>query len=279
MANGREKSRSVLPQVLRRLAALALCVYATLAFIGCAFADRIMFQPPEASYRDNAQIIKLESAPGVEISALYLPVRGAEYTILYSHGNAEDVGQLGDVFDIYRSLGLSVFAYDYRGYGTSQGRPSEKGCCEDIEAAYRHLTGKLKVPPSQVIIYGRSVGSGPAVWLASREESAGLVVECGFKSAFSVITGVRVLPFDKFPNIDRIKNVKCPVLIMHGRDDEVIRFKHGEALFAAAKEPKFKLWVDGAGHNDFIWKAGDSYRRTLSSFVSSLDGKTASASQ
>jgi len=261
------KAIDPLRAILRMAAASLGCVL----LICCCSANKVIFPAPPSSYVDDGRTFKLESEPGVEISALYMPKAGAEYTILYSHGNAEDIGELRGLFELYRSHGFEVFAYDYRGYGTSQGRPSESGCHKDIEAAWRHLTGVLKIPPERIIVYGRSVGSGPAVWLASREKPAGLVVESGFKSAFSVVSGWGMPFIDRFPNIDLIGKAPCPVMAIHGTKDEVVPFSHGEALYAAAPKPKVRYWVEGAGHNDLILKAGDSYWSKLSAFAESLE--------
>ncbi len=261
------KLKSAAWSLLRIAAATA----AILLIIGCCCVDSVIFPAPRSSYVDDGRMLKLESGPGVTVSALSVPCPKAKYAILYSHGNAEDIGQLQDVFALYVQHGYAVFAYDYRGYGTSQGKPSEEGCCRDIQAAYEYLTGTLKVPPERVILYGRSVGSGPAVWLASREKVAGLVVESGFKSTFRVVTNYGILPFDRFPNIDRMPELKCPVLFLHGTKDEVIPFSHGLSLYEAAKEPKSKLWVEGAGHNNLLYVAGDSYWQALDSFAKGLE--------
>ena len=92
-------------------------------------------------------------------------------------------------------------------------------------------------------------------------------MESCFTSAFRVVVPIPILPFDKFRNLDKIKKVNCPVLVMHGKADEVVPFSHGQKLFAAAGEPKRYLWVDEAGHNDFIWVAGDRYSSTLREFA------------
>ena len=116
-----------------------------------------------------------------------------------------------------RALGFSVFAYDYHGYGTSGGKATEQNAYEDIDAAYNYLTQVLKVPPDRIIAHGRSLGGAVAIDLASRKPLGGLVVESSFVSAFRVVTGYRIFPFDKFRNADKIRQVRCPVLIIHGR--------------------------------------------------------------
>ncbi|MFE1746374.1 alpha/beta hydrolase [Coleofasciculus sp. H7-2] len=252
---------------VKRLMRSAIFIYAFLCFYAYFFSDRMIFLPQPSSYQDSSEILKLTTADGVQISAAYLPNPNATYTILYSHGNAEDLLDVLSVRQGLRNLGFAVFAYDYRGYGTSQGTPTEGNSYRDIDAAYTYLTQQLGVPPNQIIAYGRSVGSGPAVDLASRQPLAGLIVESAFITAFRVLTRIPIVPFDKFRNLDKIKQVRCPVLVMHGRADEVIPFWHGEQLFAAANEPKRFLWVDGAGHNDFSWIAAQQSEKALREFA------------
>ena len=244
--------------------------YVGLLLYGTMFAERMIFLPPATEYRDTNATLKLKSRDGVEISAAYLPNPQATYTILFSHGNAEDLGTLTPELEDMRALGFSIFAYDYHGYGTSGGKATEKNAYEDIDAAYDYLTQVLKVPSDRIIAHGRSLGGAVAIDLASRKPLGGLVVESPFVSAFRVVTGYRIFPFDKFCNADKIGDVRCPVLIIHGRQDEVIPFWHGEKLFDLANEPKMNLWVDGAGHNNLKIVAGTEYVRALKSFSDSL---------
>jgi hypothetical protein len=108
------------------------------------------------------------------------------------------------------------------------------------------------VPSNCIIALGRLLGGGVTVDLASRRPLGGLIIESTFVTAFRVLTKIPLFPSDKFRNISKIKNVNCPVLVIHGEDDEVIPFWHGEKLFQQANEPKLSLWVDGAGHNNFL---------------------------
>lgn len=255
---------------VKRLLRSIIFIYAFLCFYAVFFSERMIFQPPAASYQDTSEIIKLSSANGMKISAVYFPNPQAQYTILYSHGNAEDFGNISSVLQDIRDSGFAVFAYDYQGYGTSQGTTSEYNVYRDIEAAYGYLTEQLRVPPKQIIVYGRSVGGGPTIDLASRQSVGALVVESSFVSAFRVLTRIPLLPFDKFVNIDKIGKVRSPVLVIHGKADEVVPFWHGEQLFAAAKEPKLNFWVDRAGHNDLMDVAGDRYATTLRDFAKML---------
>jgi len=245
----------------------AVLLYAGLCLLAYLSSDGMIFLPPPATYRDAAEILKLSTPDGAQVSAVHLVNPLAEYTILYSHGNAEDLGLVAPLLARLRDWGFGVFAYDYRGYGTSAGRPSERAAYEDVDAAYAYLTGAGGIPARRIIAYGRSVGSGPAVDLAARRPLAGLVLESGFVSAFRVLTRIPLLPFDKFRNIGKMARVSCPVLVMHGTVDEVIPFSHGRTLFRAAREPKRFLWVEGAGHNDFTLIAGERQRQALQAFA------------
>ncbi|HLO84369.1 MAG TPA: alpha/beta hydrolase [Nostocaceae cyanobacterium] len=250
----------------KRMIKSIIFIYGFFAIYVYFRADSMIFLPQPASYQDSQNIIKLPSADNTKISAIYLPNSEARYTILYAHGNAEDLGDIQEVLEKLRKWGFSVFAYDYRGYGTSEGTPNESHAYQDIETAYNYLTQNLRIPPEKIIVLGRSVGGGSAVDLASKKPVAGLIMESAFTSAFRVVVPVPILPFDKFTNLEKIKKVKCPVLVLHGRLDDTIPFSHGEKLFAAAPLPKLALWVDEANHNDLIWVAGDKYREKLQEF-------------
>lgn len=251
----------------KRLLRSLLFVYGFLLCYAFFFADRMIFQPPPASYQKTREILTLTSKDGTQISAIYLPNQNAQYTILYSHGNAEDIGYILPLLREIRDLGFAVFTYDYHGYGTSGGVASELTAYQDVDAAYDYLTLKLGIPPQQIIAYGRSVGGGSAINLAVSKPIAGLIVESSFITAFRVLTRIPILPFDKFQNIDKIQRVRCPVLIMHGKADEIVPFWHGQELFQATQAAKRFLWIDHAGHNDFVEVAGDRYFQALQQFA------------
>jgi len=243
------------------------CGYAVLTLMGVLFVNRFIFQPHPPTYADTADMLKLPTVDGAQITALHLPNPAARFTILFSHGNAEDLGDILPFLKEMQAAGFAVFAYDYHGYGTSGGRPSERNAYHDIDASYAHLTRTVGLPPRRIIVHGRSLGAAVAVDLAAREPVGGLVIESGFVSAFRVVTHWPLLPGDKFRNLDKIARVRCPVLVIHGRNDRLIRFWHGERLFARAQTPKRCLWVDGAGHNDVRLVAGEVYWQALREFA------------
>jgi abhydrolase domain-containing protein 17 len=255
----------------KRLMRSALFIYAFFAVYVFFRADSMIFMPQAASYQDNEDILKLPVSNTEKISAIYLPNSQAKYTILYSHGNASDLGDLRPTFDRLHRWGFSVLAYDYRGYGTSNGSPSENNVYQDADVAYAYLTKELKILPQQIIIYGQSVGGGAATELAAKHPVAGLILESTFTSAFRVVVPFPILPFDKFTNRDKLRKVRCPVLVMHGEADDIIPLQHGQRLYASAPEPKQFLSIPGAGHNDFMEVAGDRQQKALSSFEQLID--------
>ncbi len=222
--------------------------------------------PQPVSYQDTTDILKLPVTHNEQISAIYLPNSQAAFTVLYIHGNAEDLGDIRPVLSRLHQQGFNVFAYDYRGYGTSNGTPGEANAYRDAEVAYAYLTKQLNIPADRIIVYGRSLGGGSATEIATRYPVAGLILESTFTSAFRLFMPVPILPFDKFTNLDKLKKVHCPVLVMHGQADRLIPIQQGRSLYEAASEPKMSLWVADAGHNDFADVAGDRYRQTLLSF-------------
>jgi fermentation-respiration switch protein FrsA (DUF1100 family) len=258
-----------MPILLRTLRVVAI-VYVVAAAGLWLLGSRLMFQPPAASYRDDLPNLVRIPVEGDTLAAVWLPNPAARFTVLYSHGNAEDVGHDLPVLRALHGRGFAVLAYDYRGYGLSTGRPSERNAYADQSAAYAWLTRERRVPPGRIIVHGRSLGGGPAAELASREPVAGLVLESTFTAALSVSPWGRIFPFDWFRTARRLPRVRCPVLVIHGTADEVIPIAVGRRLHHLAPAPKQALWVEGAGHNDLIDVAGERYWAALLRFADSL---------
>ncbi|HEX8636825.1 MAG TPA: alpha/beta hydrolase [Pyrinomonadaceae bacterium] len=235
-----------------------------------SFANKLIFQPQPSSYRDHSEIIKLTTANGERISARFFQNPAAEHTILFSHGNAEDLGTAAFFLEELRKAGFAVFAYDYRGYGTSEGKPSEENAYQDAQAAYTYLTDEFKIPPEKIIAHGRSLGGAVALDLATRKKCGGLIVESSFVSAFRVVTKYPIFPFDKFQNLQKISRVKCPVLFIHGKKDSLIPFWHAEQLFNKANEPKFSLWFNDGEHNNIYSIGKKAYLEKIRDFAGNL---------
>lgn len=256
----------MLPAILLGYSAFVLSIF--------FFADRLIFLPPETSYEhvpaSDPTAIKILTGDANAIAARYLPHPDSRYTILYSHGNASDLGTISQVLEALYSQGFSVFAYDYPGYGYSTGSPSESGAYNAIDVAYTYLTEALDVLPEQIILHGQSLGGGPSTYLATQKPVAGLILESTFSTVFQVAMPVRILPFEKFPNQRRIGDIDCPLLLIHGTEDKTIPFSHSEALLAAANEPKQLVPIPRADHNDVLAVDAQTYLQSIESFVESL---------
>ncbi len=250
--------------------AVLLLLYAIVAASAHFVSNDMMFLPDYGSRHAPEGMIRIPLPSGGSLAALYLPNPAAKHTLWFFHGNAEDLGDLEPFLHEMHRRGFAVFAVDYPGYGLSSGTPSESSIYEATNVAARYLQDTLHVPLARTMVYGRSLGGGPAVELAAHERVAGLVLQSAFMSAYRTMTRWRVLLFDKFENLRKLPRVSCPVLVMHGREDEVVNFAHGEALYDAAPVPKSHLWIDGAQHNDFIRAAGEHYWQALQDFSQSL---------
>lgn len=236
------------------------------------FSSPFIFPAPKATYVDTHEIKKLKLDNDWEISVKHLPNTDSEHILLYSHGNGEDLGIVKEKLERFHKNGWAVFAYDYPGYGTSHGEPSEKGCYESIEKAYRHLVEDLHYRPENIVLYGYSLGGGPSFHLASKEKVGGIIVEGTYTSIFRVAVPFKVLPWDVFDNHAKLDNIESPLLIIHGTNDSVVPFSHSVALHKKALDSKNvkNLWVDGAEHGDLVKIAGDTYWKTLHDFKSEL---------
>ncbi|BBO34528.1 alpha/beta hydrolase [Lacipirellula parvula] len=267
----------------RRYAIYGLVVTAIIGDVtGCAtikdsgvsvLEDRIVYQPSDDAESWNPQgLVKedltFESADGVKLHAWYCPVANPRAVVLYAHGND---GNLATRAPFYRllteRLGVSVLAFDYRGYGKSEGEPSNEGLLADARAARRLLSQKAGVPEDQIILYGQALGGGVMVDLAANDGAHGLILESTFTSLSAVanhkypLTGG--LLSDKLDSAALIGGYEGPTLIVHGENDRVIPVKQAKQLYAAANEPKWLLTIPDAGHN---WKPTFQYVSALDEF-------------
>lgn len=234
-------------------------------------ADMLIFLPPPVSYTADYRYFRVETDQGESIACRFLSHPSSRHLIVYSHGNAEDLGLIEHLLKGYRQAGFSVLAYDYPGYGLSTGKPSEQGAYRAIEAATHFAIDQLGFPASSILFHGRSVGSGPAIEMCTRGEFGGLILESAFTSTFEVGMGIGWLPWDRFRNLGKIPEVAEPTFVVHGTNDTVVPFEHGQRLFERSEAPKFFYWVDGAGHNDILAFMGDEYWLILKDFVRYLE--------
>ncbi|HAM36697.1 MAG TPA: alpha/beta hydrolase [Elusimicrobia bacterium] len=200
------------------------------------------------------------------------PLAGKGLVLLYCHGNAGNISNRVHKADIFHRLGFSVLLFDYRGYGRSSGRASEIGTYRDAEAAYRYLVETKGFGPQRVVIYGESLGNGVALETALRHPPGALILESAFTSIADM--GREIFPWlparwvlrTRYDNLAKISRVRCPVLVMHSREDRVVPFRMGQALFAAAAQPKEFLEMIGSHDEGYIDMA-DAYPRTILEFL------------
>ena len=193
----------------------------------------------------------VEASDGTQIATRFWKARHEKYLLLYFHGNAEDLGHLDFIVNILERRGFSVLAIDYRGYGLSAGTATEQFCYDDAALLYDTAINR-GYTSDNIIIWGRSVGSGPAVDLALHKDAHALVLDSPFSSAFRVMTHIPIVPFDRFNNFSKIDKIDEPLFIIHGDSDEVISSWHSEDLFHKHTGKKERYLVPGSGHND-LW--------------------------
>ncbi|XP_068604976.1 alpha/beta hydrolase domain-containing protein 17A-like [Brachionichthys hirsutus] len=203
---------------------------------------------------DVTDVFLTRSSRGNRVGCMYIRCApSARFTVLFSHGNAVDLGQMSSFYiGLGTRINCNIFSYDYSGYGVSTGKPSEKNLYADIDAAWHALRTRYGISPENIILYGQSIGTVPTVDLASRFECAAVVLHSPLTSGMRVAfpDTKKTYCFDAFPNIEKVSKIPSPVLIIHGTEDEVIDFSHGLALFERCPKAVEPLWVEGAGHND-----------------------------
>ncbi|KAK6913046.1 Serine aminopeptidase, S33 [Dillenia turbinata] len=223
-------------------------------------------------HRENVEVLKLQTRRGTGIVGVYVRYPMATSTLLYSHGNAADLGQMYDLFiELSIHLRVNLFGYDYSGYGQSSGKPSEQNTYSDIEAAYKCLEESYGTKQEDIILYGQSVGSGPTLDLAARlPHLRAVVLHSPILSGLRVMYPVkRTYWFDIYKNIDKIPLVNCPVLVIHGTADDVVDCSHGKQLWELCKEKYEPLWLKGGNHCDL--ELYPEYIRHLKKFISYVE--------
>ncbi|KAJ0594237.1 putative serine aminopeptidase, S33, alpha/Beta hydrolase [Helianthus annuus] len=227
---------------------------------------------PLTDEEGSLDVLLLDTKSGNKIVAFYLKNPYARLTLLYSHGNAADLGQLFDLFlQLKANLRVNLMGYDYSGYGASTGKPSESNTYADIEAVYECLQTEYGVSQEDLILYGQSVGSGPTLHLAAKlPRLRGVVLHSGILSGLRVVCHVKcTLCFDIYKNVNKIRKVKCPTLVIHGTEDEVVNLLHGNGLWKMAKDAYEPLWIKGGGHCNL--ELYPEYIRHLCRFIHEME--------
>eukprot|EP00850_Spirogloea_muscicola_P000752 SM000003S10997 [mRNA] locus=s3:232134:233963:+ [translate_table: standard] len=233
----------------------------------------------EIPARPTVELRCLQTSRRQEIVAVWVANHRAKLTVLYSHGNAVDLGQMHDLFVALSSrLGVNILGYDYSGYGASTGTPSELNTYSDIRAAYDSLRNDHNVRSEDIVLYGQSVGSGPTVDLAAKlalkgQQLRGVVLHCPILSGVRVLYEVkRTYWFDIYKNVEKIGQITCPVLVMHGTADEVVDVMHGRQLHELCKHPYEPLWIEGGHHCDL--ECFPAFLNHLQQYIRHLEQRT-----
>ncbi|MBF0384031.1 MAG: alpha/beta hydrolase [Magnetococcales bacterium] len=256
---------------------IILAVYGLLAAYLYFSQNSQVFHPPKGHSQTpkdwgmEYETVLLQS-DGQTLTNWWIPGDDDGLTVLFFHGNATNISETYEYVRMFHSLGLSVFLLEYRGYGLSEGRPTEEGTKADAEAAWHYLIDKKKLIGSQIIFYGHSLGGGVATGLAIKHPPAKLIIEGTFTSVPDVAADiypylpVRLMAHIHFPNLERIKQIEVPKLLIHSIEDEIIPYSHGEKLFAAASQPKTFYQAHGSHHEGFI-TSGAKSKEVLQNFI------------
>jgi len=264
---------------IMRIVIIIAATYLAICVLVYIFQARLIYFPSReygcspADVGLNYEPVALTTSDGLALSAWYVGHDGAIGSAIFCHGNAGNIShRLATIKALNRLMKLNVLVFDYRGFGQSEGRPSEPGLYKDAQAAWDYLTVTKAEPPERVVLIGRSLGGAVAIDLASRHEPAALVVESTFASLIQVARNhygflpAGLLLRHRYESIDKIGRVRCPKLMFHSRDDSVVPFRQGEKLFEAAVEPKQFIETPGE-HNDAGFLHSDEYTEKMRVFI------------
>ena len=241
------------------------------------YPEREVLQTP-TEWGMSFEDVYFPTEDGVRLHGWYVPGK-LKLTIIWFHGNAGNISSRLEGLSLYHhGFGANIFLFDYRGFGHSEGKPTEKGVYRDATAALEHLLSRPDMAQDKIIYYGHSLGGAVAVELAARRPPMGLIVEGTFASGRDMAghllprlpTIPSLLVHSKFNSIARIKKVSCPVMVIHGEQDDVVPLTQGRKLYEAAHEPKQWLEVPGAGHSDIHSVGGEAFLAGVGEFVATL---------
>lgn len=274
--------KMLLKKTLRALWSLLIMALTAIISMGAFiyfFQDKFVYVPDKQLTVNpgNASLkyddVELTAKDGTLLHAWYVNAENPKGVILFCHGNAGNLSDRVDTVKIFHELEMDVMIFDYRGYGKSEGSPSEKGTYQDAEAAWDYLVQKKEIPPDKIIIVGRSMGGAIAAKLASEKESAGTVIESAFISIpeiahdlYPFLPLISVFSKIRYPTNDYIKKINTPIMLVHSVDDEIVNIRHGEKNFKDANNPKKFIKLSGS-HNDCYFNCESVYRKAYKDFI------------
>ena len=213
-----------------------------------------------------------ETTDGISIHGWFIPADSSEKVILFCHGNAGNISHRLESIQVFNRLGLNVFIFDYRGYGNSKGTISEEGTYLDAAGAWDFLINQKGYESAQIIVFGRSLGTGIASWLAREKDPGGLILESSYTALPDLgakiyhYFSVRILSRYNYPPQENLNHINCPKLFIHSRDDVTIPFDNGLLLYESSPEPKRFLEIRG-DHNGGFLESGEVYTDNLREFI------------
>ncbi|MCB4790503.1 MAG: alpha/beta fold hydrolase [Elusimicrobia bacterium] len=219
--------------------------------------------------------IEFKTSDGETINAWFIPKQGSARVILMCHGNAGNISHRLDRIQNFNHMGLNVLVFDYRGYGKSSGKPGEEGTYRDALASWEYLINEKHFQPQDIIIYGESLGGAVAAWLAQDRPAAALILESAFTSIDELgqelypLLPVKLLARIHYPTRKYLEQVRCPLLVIHSTEDDIVPFSHGQNIFITGNEPKTFLEIHGSHNEGFMVSAG-LYEQGIESFVKSI---------
>ncbi|MBW7876868.1 MAG: alpha/beta hydrolase [Candidatus Cloacimonetes bacterium] len=267
--------------------ALILIVYGLLVGVFYVYQESLIYVPSTemlshpGHYGMEYEEIRFPSEDGTILHGWFLPHKSSGPVVLMCHGNAGNISYMIDSAKVLWDMGYSVFVFDYRSYGLSQAKPlSEEATYMDTRAAYLWLKNSKGYAEDQIIVHGRSLGGPQAAHVARRFFPKALVLESTFTSLPEL--GKQLYPWlpvlllsrVQYPTLEDVKAVRCPVLIVHSTQDEVIPYPHGQKIFETAPEPKSFVTITG-DHNEGYFTSGKTYVDGLKSFLMGLNSSQA----
>jgi fermentation-respiration switch protein FrsA (DUF1100 family) len=265
--------RALLPAL--GLIAAALILVIALAYFG---QESLMFFPDRTLRATPALVglqfeeVWLKAEDGIGLGAWWVEPEQARGAVVFAHGNAGNISDRLDAIRLFADLGLAVLAFDYRGYGASDGSPSEQGTYRDMEAAVAHLRSARGFGPERTVYYGESLGGAVALATAIKLPPAALVLESTFTSVramaavhYPFVPGVLATRV-RYDSLARVRQVRCPLLVLHGPADTIVPYRMGRELFDAAPAPKAFADLEG-DHNDGGLVVSPAVQAALRSFL------------
>ncbi len=252
------------------LAAVLYLMQNKMVFLANMPGRTLTATPQDAGF--DYQDVSITTSSGIRLHGWFIPAEQAKATVLFLHGNAGNISHRLDSIDILRELGLNTFIIDYSGYGQSEGKPSEQGTYLDAQAAWEYLVNTRGIAPDNIVIFGRSLGGAVASWLAAKTTPGAVILESCFTSALDMahrlypFLPVRLVIRLKYRVKDNVEQLSSPLLVVHSRQDEIIPFDMGQAVFAAAPEPKEMLVLTG-NHNGGFLMNRNQYLAALGNFL------------